>query len=96
MIYRNSRYTKTPVDTTYGSAVFKMRKRFEFNTNNAKIHQFTASDRLDGLALEYYDDPHLWWAILEANPQFKSELEIPYGTELVIPTLNEVMKCLRY
>ena len=96
MIQENSRYTKTHVDILNGSAVFKMRKRFEFNTNNALIHQFTVSDRLDGLALQYYQNPQLWWVILEANPQFRSELDIPYGTDLVIPSLNEVRKCLRY
>lgn len=96
MIYRNSRYTKTPVNVVDGVSTFKLRTRFTFNTNGAIIHQFTASDRLDGLAQEYYKDPQLWWVILDANPQFSSELEIPLGTDLVIPSVNEVMKCLRY
>ena len=96
MIYRNSRYSKTPVSVLNGVNTFKLRTRFNFSTKGAIIHQFNASDRLDGLAQEYYKDPQLWWVILDANPQFSSELEIPLGTDLVIPSVNEVMKCLRY
>lgn len=96
MIYQNSRYTKTSVEDNYGVANFKLRTRFSFGKQGALVHQFTLGDRLDGLAKTYYKDPQLWWVILEANPQFRSELEIPYGTNLIIPSYNEVMKCLKY
>lgn len=96
MIYRNSRYTKTSVINTDGTQIFKLRKRFEFNSNNAIVHQFSDGERLEGLALKYYNDPQLWWVILEANPQIKTALSIPFGTNLIIPSEKEVLKCLHY
>lgn len=96
MIYRNSRYTKTGVEVEDGHSSFKLRNRITFNTNGAIVHQYSLGDRLDGLANQYYKDPQLWWVILEANPQFRCELEIPYGTNLTIPNIDEVMKCLMY
>lgn len=96
MIYKNSRYTNTEAESTDGIAVFKLRKRFEFNKDNAIVHQFSQGDKLDGLALRYYKDPQLWWVILEANPQIKTALEIPYGYNLVIPDEKEVIRCLHF
>lgn len=96
MIYQNSRYVKTGVVDDNGLATFKLRTRYNFGKSGALVHQFSLGDRLDGLAMTYYKDPQLWWVILEANPEFRSEIEIPYGTNLVIPSYNEVMKCLKY
>jgi hypothetical protein len=31
-------------------------------------HTVAAGDRLDLLALQYYNDDRLWWRILDANP----------------------------
>lgn len=33
-------------------------------------YQVVAGDRLDLLALYYYDDCQLWWRIVDANPFF--------------------------
>ena len=96
MIYQNSRYTKTGVEDRNGQVNLKLRTRFNFGTDGTIVHQYALGDRLDGLANIYYKDPQLWWVILEANTQFRSELEIPYGTNLVIPSYIEVMKCLNY
>lgn len=96
MIYENSRYTHTNVDVDDNVSTFKLRKRFTFNNEGAIIHQFRQGDRLDGLALKYYEDPQLWWVFLEANPQYRSELDIEYGTNLIVPSKEEVIKCLNY
>jgi nucleoid-associated protein YgaU len=52
-------------------------------------HTVAAGDRLDLLALQYYNDDRLWWRILDANPGvllgtglLLSDLE---GSTLVIP-----------
>ena len=96
MIYRNSRYTKTGVEVQDGHSSFKLRVRMSFNLDGAIVHQFSLGETLDGLANKYYNDPQLWWVILEANSQYRSELDIPYGTNLTIPNIDEVMKCLMY
>ena len=96
MIYENSRYINTRIQSKDGHSYFKLRNMMSFNLNNAKVHCFSLGERLDGLAQKYYKNPHLWWVILEANPQYKSELEIPYGANLIIPSESEVSRCLIY
>lgn len=91
-IFRNSRYAKTPVHKRDGVLCFKTRERFKFPTENATTHLFQEGERLDGLALRYYGDSQLRWVILDANPRFARESDIPYGTELVIPDYREVRK----
>lgn len=91
-IFRNSRYAKTPVHKRDGVLCFKTRKRFKFPTENATVHLFQEGERLDGLALRYYGDSQLRWVILDANPRFARESDIPYGTELVIPDYREVRR----
>lgn len=96
MIFSNSRYIKAEATSVDGVTTFKMRKRISFNLDNAKVHHFSLGDRLDGISMTYYKTPQLWWVILDANPQYRTELEIPYGADLIIPSYNEVIRCLNY
>lgn len=45
----------------------------------------TAGDRFDTLALEYYQDPGLWWIIAGINNIKKDSLTIKPGVQLRIP-----------
>ena len=96
MIYENSRYLGADVKDVDGVYVFKPRSQYKIGTTGAKIHVFSEGDTLDVLANYYLNNPQSWWAILEVNPKYRSELEIPYGENLVIPSYHEVMKCLKY
>jgi nucleoid-associated protein YgaU len=93
-IFKNSRYTTTPAYIRDGETVFRKRSRVSFNLTGAVTHRFTQGEHLDALALKYYNDTQLWWVILEANPKYRSELAINPGDSLIIPTYEEVMKCL--
>jgi len=45
------------------------------------------SDRFDNLALQYYGDPTLWWAISIANPNLPQNSYFPPpGIQLRIPS----------
>ncbi len=44
-------------------------------------HTVVAGDRLDLLALQYYNDDRLWWRILDANPG------VPLGGGLLLSDL---------
>jgi len=46
-------------------------------------HEVTAGDRLDLLALHYYQNDRLWWRIADANPEFL------FAGPLVFETLDE-------
>jgi hypothetical protein len=58
-----------------------LRPRFPGAATGVLEHTLTASLRLDLLALHYYNDPRLWWRILDANP------EVLCGTDLSDPEL---------
>jgi hypothetical protein len=53
----------------------------------------TIGDRFDLLALQYYNDPSLWWVISSANENLpQNSLYIPVGTQLRIPTdVSEIL-----
>lgn len=56
------------------------------------LHTLKMGERLDNLAYKFYQDPSLAWVIMCANPEWESEFEIPFGTEIRIPyPLNRVL-----
>lgn len=93
MIYKNSRYSDT---TTYLSGgkiqIFDRRKRLDFSNAKGKKHEWRKSiDTTDNLAYKYYASSALWWVILDANPEYPLELDIPDGAEILIPDISEVL-----
>lgn len=93
MMFENSRYLRTPVYTRLGedSPILKIRSRYTFNIQNATIYEWVEGDTLDGLAYKYYGIAALRWAILDANPSYRSEFEIEYGDRIFIPDYDEVV-----
>jgi len=80
----------------YGKTNTKDRK---FNTTlyekvhlrNDDIYVITQEgDRLDSLAHEYYNNPHLWWFIGRANNIYT--MNVPAGTSLRIPISTELAR----
>jgi len=71
MIDKSSRYAATPVFAIEGRAGFAgVRARAIGPATGVIEHQLRAWDRIDLLALHYYNDARLWWRILDANPDF--------------------------
>jgi len=56
-------------------------------------HTLKSTDRLDLLALHYYNDSRKWWRILDANPEILcgADLSDPnlVGTVILIPASEE-------
>lgn len=56
-------------------------------------HVVVAGDRLDLLAMRYYRDHHLWWRILDANPELLDAGELSLddwaGEIIAIPRAEE-------
>ena len=52
-------------------------------------HTLTSTDRLDLLALHYYNDARKWWRILDANPEFVCGVDLTdpnlVGSIILIP-----------
>ena len=92
-VYQGSRYAKTPLYIIKGETpVIGIRTRYKFNLKEATYYTVIQGDTIDGIAFKHYSNAQLWWAIMDANPQYQSELEIKAGDVLCIPPFSEVVK----
>ena len=81
-----SRYTTTPIlDTTlprhYATRIFPV---IPTSANDVYIVT-TSTERLDKLAVSFYNDATSWWVIAAANGLGKGTLMVPRDTKLRIP-----------
>ena len=93
MLYENSRYLNTTLHTRgdLNNVVLKSRKRYSFNEDNCSVHVWSEGDTLDGLAYKTYGACALRWAILDANPTYRTEFDIQYGDKILLPDYDEVV-----
>ena len=91
-VYKGSRYIKTPMYQRGDSLVFGIRSRNHFNLSKATYYTVVQGDTIDGIAYKHYGNTQLWWAIMDANPQYQSEIEIKAGDILCIPPFEEVVR----
>lgn len=92
-VFRDSRYVRTPVCIRRGeAAVLCIRSRNNFDLSGATFRTVVQGDTIDGIAYNEYGNAQLWWAIMDANPKYQSELEIKPGDVLVIPPFEEVVR----
>ena len=99
MIFEDSRYTNTDVfikseNTENAVPLLVIREKIKFNLDNSKFHTVRRGDTIDGIAYNYYKNAQLYWAIMDANPKYLSELDIKVGDVLIIPPYEEVAKAL--
>lgn len=93
-VFEDSRYLHTKQYTRLGWDVplLGLRERFIFNPEECSIYEWVEGDTLDGVSVNFYGNPALRWAILDANPKYKTEFEIKPGDILVIPNYEEVVE----
>lgn len=92
-VFRDSRYTKTSAYIRQGkSLILDIRKRNYFNLDNATFYTVAQGDTIDGIAYKQYGNAQLWWAIMDANPKYQSEIDISPGDVITIPSYDEVVK----
>lgn len=94
MLFYGTRYARTTAYIRDYTLTLDKRQPAEFNMTNATYYTFVEGDTIDGIAYREYGDARLWWAILDANHQFLSEIEIKAGDVLAIPPYEEVLKWL--
>lgn len=95
-VYQNSRYIKTGAYRTSdtNAMLLKLRTRPSFDIDLATYYTWVQGDTIDGVAYRQYDNAQLWWAIMDANPKYASEMDILPGDVLTIPSYKEVVKLL--
>ena len=92
-VFQGSRYVKTSAYVRRGETlVLSIRNRNHFDVSKATFYTVVQGDTIDGIAYRQYGNAQLWWAIMDANPLYQSEIEIKPGDVLVIPPFDEVVK----
>lgn len=92
-VYANSRYLHTAMLTRRGHdrPTFEIRERFSFDEQTSDAYTWIDGDTLDGVAYKFYQNTALRWALLEANPQYRTEFDIKPGDIIMVPSFNEVV-----
>lgn len=90
------RYSRTPVidfGKQYGTsqAISAIRKNIKDNNIRYQTIILQGNQRLDTLAGEYYGDGKLWW-VLAAASNVGWMLQVPPGTQILVPNLEDVMQ----
>lgn len=85
-----SRYTNTPKiagGRQYGTATSHsgIRRGVQQGSISAREHVLKEGERLDTVAAREYGDARLWWLIAAASG-IGWGLQVPPGTQLLIPT----------
>jgi len=89
MIYLDSRYAdgvlfmaQEPKSGDYMLSVFRI-----FPTYSVAYYWYevTENDRIEGIATKTLGKPHLWWQIMDINPEILNPNDIAPGTRLRIP-----------
>lgn len=96
MIFRNSRYTSTRLAVDDGVTTFEKRVIPNFNKNRCIKHTVIQGETLDLIAQKYYENPKLWWAILDANIRDMKDYFacLEPGTKLNIPPLDDIQEVI--
>ena len=96
MLVKKSRYrdARTFEPLSDGSEVFSGLRSRRIGPATGVIEQeVQASDRLDQLARNYYNDDRLWWRIVDANPEYTFGPDMlgedMAGLVILIPKLKE-------
>ena len=92
-VFENSRYLHTTLSNRLGWEVptLDIRERFVFNEANCIVYTWVEGDTLDGITYKFYSNTALRWAILDANPKYRTEFEIENGDTILIPSYTEVV-----
>lgn len=91
-IYQGSRYEYSVVDFIAVSEDGDANAVVFYETEDIgvityKEHTYKQGERLDNISFDYYQDPSLWWVILDVNPEIVDPTNIEPGTVIRIPNV---------
>jgi hypothetical protein len=92
------RYDRTPLlnlGTQYGTSEFipQIRSAIASGIIRYNEHILTGKERLDTLAAEFYGDP-LKYYILAAASNIGNCLQVPPGTTIIVPNIDDIQSFL--
>lgn len=83
-IYGNSRYYDGRTYSDWSRNVY-VRRGYVPVYRNVTYYVWKEYDRIDRIAANYFNDPTMWWKIMDANPQILSPQSIRPGQHIRIP-----------
>lgn len=87
-MFKGSRYQNVGVyrvTDELGNSVTALRIRFIPPTPAGFLHTFSADERLDLVAFNFYRNPEKFWLIADANTEMDPEDLLVPGRQLLIP-----------
>lgn len=91
MIFRDSRYASGQVTRDYRSLTGDYPVVVYRNFPNEKVkfflYEWSEQDRIDQVAKKFLGYSHLWWKIMDYNPETINPLDIAPGTIIRIPNV---------
>jgi len=91
--YSNTKTIKTDQDISRKSTVIYPITNYNLQTDT--FIRTTSADRLDKLALQFYNDASMWWIIAATNGLGKGTIIVPPNTKLRIPTPERAIDLLQ-
>lgn len=91
-VFSDSRYVKTSAYVKGEALILNIRRRNKFNEEDSTFYTVVQGDTIDGIAYRQYGNAQLYWAIMDANPRYMTEMDIKHGDVLMIPSFDEVVK----
>jgi nucleoid-associated protein YgaU len=91
MIFIKSRYSSEVIQAIVfpntkktTMTVFRMPPK-NLNNKKVKYYRWRQGDRIDQVAYTVFEDPELWWKIMDANPEITDPNNISPGDVIRIP-----------
>ena len=99
-IYRGSRYSKstgytTPTEDGGVTVILHNRDEIKVSSKDIQHYRVRQGQRLDQISYEIFGEVQYKDAILDANPQYPSELLIKSGDIINIPSLDSLLGVIR-
>ena len=95
-VYEGSRYVTGKLKRFgRGVPLLDIRQPVQFDPDSCKRCTVKPGDRVDGIAFREYGRADLYWAIMDANPRYFSELGIKPGDVLLVPPMREIARATR-
>lgn len=89
MIYLDSRYADgtlfMAMEPKSGQNMVSLFRKFPTYNVPYYWYEVTENDRIEGIATITLGDPHLWWQIMDINPEVLNPFELYPGQQIRIP-----------
>lgn len=89
MIYLDSRYADGTLfmaqEPKSGNYVLSLFRKFPGYNVAFYWYEVTETNRIEGIATQTLGKPHLWWQIMDINPEILNPFDLKPGTQIRIP-----------